>query len=262
MTIIHHPRGKQEEDVLEGERRPSTDLRQRLRHVTQLAASSSTTRSSNNNNTIFIALVLAVFYVVHGTIWSSTTTLGMEEFSAELLLLPSSEQQQQWKQHGDSSLIPWWDRFGERHQFNNNTNDDSSSHQLPNPHWNDSFAFFYNIYIPPINTNDDTAQIERKAKRVVLSQIDSVGNTDARSAFPASISLHYTTIGADDGVLTDAWFTEHCTRNNISCHHLGHHAEGHEELTLQAMYEHCQANRTSRVGYLHAKGKREIRCIL
>jgi hypothetical protein len=185
--------------------------------------------SRKNKMKLIITLLLASFYVFLGSLCTSLN-LQMHDFdlTSEVQYMLNEPR----RTHGAAIE-------------NNNTSTTATV-------WDENFPFFYNIYIPPDDKSRWNTKQRKRALSIIQEQVETVGKTDARDSFPA-ISLHYTTIGADD-ILTESWFDELCARNNITCHHTNHYEAGHELLTLQAMYEHCQANKTKRVGYIHSKG--------
>jgi hypothetical protein len=121
----------------------------------------------------------------------------------------------------------------------------------PVPTWNDSsweqsYAFFYNIYCP--------ANIAQQTVFDVLrEQFDAIGASDARLMYPL-ITVYYNTIGNGNLLMPEYIQQTFCNKHNISCVHMEHFNQAHEYVTLQRLYDHCRDNRTARVSYLHTKG--------
>eukprot|EP00428_Durinskia_dybowskii_P009447 CAMPEP_0170286678 /NCGR_PEP_ID=MMETSP0116_2-20130129/43392_1 /TAXON_ID=400756 /ORGANISM="Durinskia baltica, Strain CSIRO CS-38" /LENGTH=251 /DNA_ID=CAMNT_0010538087 /DNA_START=135 /DNA_END=887 /DNA_ORIENTATION=+ len=106
-------------------------------------------------------------------------------------------------------------------------------------------SIFYNVYIPEENAT---------AIQIVSEQLTQIveGLRQIRGIQQA-IPLRYITVGR---TLADESLVSMCGNysEQISCTHLAHFAQGHEEHTLGAMYEHCSAHPLDRVIYLHNKG--------
>ena len=67
----------------------------------------------------------------------------------------------------------------------------------------------------------------------------------------AKIKVYYNTIGQDMGTIGQ----DICEKHHLDCTHMHHYDHGHEDVTLQNLYDYCHsAEPTARVAYLHAKG--------
>ena len=111
-----------------------------------------------------------------------------------------------------------------------------------------TIAAFYNIYV---------SKEQEKATPTVLKIIEEQINQLAQShaASPKfNTTVFYNTIGLQSAV-NETFMNNLCTgRNNITCKHLQHYDTGFEEVTLQALYEHCQTHETDLAMYFHSKG--------
>jgi hypothetical protein len=119
--------------------------------------------------------------------------------------------------------------------------------------WNGTFssdtnqwAVFYNLYIP------FEADAVENALQIVAEQVSQIGRAAAR--LHRTVTIYYNTIGNGDA-LNAKYMKNLCwERNRISCQHLQHYEEGHEERTLQMLYQYCDSHNSSRVLYMHSKG--------
>ena len=108
------------------------------------------------------------------------------------------------------------------------------------------WTLFYHVYFPPNSTDG-----YRHAASIVQEQIGMLGQSFATKAH-API-LYYTVIGEKLYNQT-AFFHNLCRINNLKCIPIGHYLEGQEDLTLQSVYNFCQAVPSQSVVYLHSKG--------
>jgi hypothetical protein len=65
-----------------------------------------------------------------------------------------------------------------------------------------------------------------------------------------TLSVFYATIGSANA-LNATYMEQLCSKNNLVCRHIHHYEEGHDEITLQPMYDFCQSNPSQKVIYLH-----------
>jgi hypothetical protein len=113
-------------------------------------------------------------------------------------------------------------------------------------------AVFYNIFIPPVDDDDDAIQ---NAFRVVTEQIRQVGTSDAAAFQNKTLTVYYNTIGKPD-TLTSTVMDALCSPYKLECKHMKHYDKGFEEVTLDRVYEYCQLHQHQqhRVIYIHSKG--------
>ena len=104
-------------------------------------------------------------------------------------------------------------------------------------------SVFYHIYADP----SLLSSVDQQA-RVVAQQLKVV-----KASPLASSPLVFVTIGSP-AMASRAISVAHAFYPHGGFKHLGHHAVGWEDKTLQALYEHCAANPSKSVVYLHNKG--------
>jgi hypothetical protein len=104
-------------------------------------------------------------------------------------------------------------------------------------------SVFYHIYADP----SSLSSVDQQA-RVVAQQLKVV-----KASPLASSPLVFVTIGSP-AMASRAISVAHAFYPHGGFKHLGHHAVGWEDKTLQALYEHCAANPSKSVVYLHNKG--------
>jgi len=112
------------------------------------------------------------------------------------------------------------------------------------------WAIFYNVFIP-LDRGDEGIQ---HVLRIVEEQMDQVGVSYASSIPSKPVTLYYATIGMEDALNATYMHYLCSVRNNFRCQHLNHYAEGHEEKTLQHLWNFCRAYKDKKVIYIHTKG--------
>ena len=66
--------------------------------------------------------------------------------------------------------------------------------------------------------------------------------------------LRFASVG-EEGVINSTWIKDSfCHEHDLECHSLGHVREGHEEVTLQHLYNFCVDHPDQTVIYVHTKG--------
>ena len=108
------------------------------------------------------------------------------------------------------------------------------------------WAVFYNIYIPI--AEEDI----KNAIGIVNEQINQIGV--ASRLINQTVTVYFNTIG-NPNVLTERHMDTICrVENGITCRHLAHYEQAHEEVSLQALYDYCASSYYARVVYMHSKG--------
>jgi len=115
---------------------------------------------------------------------------------------------------------------------------------------------FYHTYAGP------TEEHQIVSRRVVQQQLEYLGQASQQNRGFKFI-LHYTSVG-NATVLSPDWVQSLCreySNNTLSCLHLGHMDQGHEESTLQQLHSHCRSvddnakkKQEHLVVYIHSKG--------
>lgn len=120
---------------------------------------------------------------------------------------------------------------------------------------------FYHTYAGP------TEQHRELSRRIVREQIEYLGQASQATRLYYKWNLHYTSVG-NATVLAPEWIQSLCreySNSTLSCHHLAHLEDSHEEYTLTAMHNHCRQHPASTdhdhqqkqqqiVVYIHTKG--------
>jgi hypothetical protein len=110
------------------------------------------------------------------------------------------------------------------------------------------FAIFYNVYIPA----DESMKSVKKAFQIVEEQLDQVASSYAASLENKTVTIFYNTIGIPKAhIEIDRMCSE---KDKVTCRHLRHYNQAHEDVTLQGVYDYCQTHETNRVVYMHSKG--------
>jgi hypothetical protein len=131
-------------------------------------------------------------------------------------------------------------------------NQSSSLFSVQDPVTSPPFAIFYNVFI---STNSDKEALEQSLA-IVDDQMGQVGASYAASHRNKPVNVFFNTIGKR-GVLDNAYMALVCSdRSNMRCIHMDHYDEGHEEVTLQRVYDYCQTHQEpgQQVVYMHNKG--------
>jgi hypothetical protein len=108
---------------------------------------------------------------------------------------------------------------------------------------------FYNVYFG--STHPSTLD-------VIQEQMDQVG---ASYAAEKGVTVLYTTVGIPHH-LNATYMAHLCSvRNSFRCQHLNHYYTGHEEVTLEHLYDFCRDRKDRnesdiRVAYMHNKGSK------
>lgn len=132
------------------------------------------------------------------------------------------------------------------------SNQSSSLFSVQDPSTSPPFAIFYNVYIP---TKLDNEALEQSLA-IVDDQMAQVGASYAASFKNKPLNVFFNTVGKR-GVLNNAYMALVCSdRSNMRCIHMDHYDEGHEDLTLQRVYDYCQTHREpgQQIVYMHNKG--------
>jgi cytoskeletal protein RodZ len=109
------------------------------------------------------------------------------------------------------------------------------------------YTVFYNIDIR--REEKDQALV----LQVVMEQMEQLGSSYAAKASldeNKTLSVFYATVGSAN-VLNATYMDQLCSKNNLVCRHIHHYEEGHDEITLQPMYDFCQSHPSQKVIYLH-----------
>lgn len=116
-----------------------------------------------------------------------------------------------------------------------------------------SITIFYNIYVPPNNSEG-----VQHAYDIIKEQMAQVGQestfiANATATKEITINIHYVTIGEpfDTNLMNDL-----CNLYGLSCTHLAHYNEGYEMITEQAVLDYCNVDDHDNdvVAYIHNKG--------
>jgi hypothetical protein len=114
------------------------------------------------------------------------------------------------------------------------------------------YTAFYNVYLPP---REEDRQL---ALKVVREQMDQWGSSYAAKAAldeNKTLTVFYATVGSTDALSLNATYMERlCSENKLVCRHLHQYEEGHDEVTLQPMYDFCHSHPSQKVIYLHNEG--------
>jgi len=113
---------------------------------------------------------------------------------------------------------------------------------------NQAWSIFYNIYIP----SDKGSRRVRQAMQIVEEQLDQIALSYVASKEDRPVTVYYNTIGKE---LVHIAIDRICSsKANVRCEHMDHFLEGHEDVTLDKVYDYCQTHESSRVVYIHSKG--------
>lgn len=104
---------------------------------------------------------------------------------------------------------------------------------------------FYNVYIPS-ERNEVFAIVKEQLHQIALI-------SEAYQGGKHIITVNLVTIGEDDSKSTTV--LEACNSlAGLKCRLVKHYESADEEVTLQALYDHCQEHPSTTVTYLHTKG--------
>ncbi|GKY97073.1 hypothetical protein MPSEU_000665800 [Mayamaea pseudoterrestris] len=109
-----------------------------------------------------------------------------------------------------------------------------------------SRGVFYNVFIP------DSDDGKRNARRIVKEQLQQVAHSFAATSMQQPLPVFYYTIGAVN-VVTPKTMASFCP-DPLECHHMQHHEQGSEAITLDALRQFCMERPTATVTYIHSKG--------
>lgn len=140
---------------------------------------------------------------------------------------------------------------------------------------------FYNIYFPPFdkepdgNNNNNQSKsslspfdfVDPHALAVIDEQLQDISRTKAVEDRTHNVTVRYNTIGVGVKIEERVTYVVQaiCGRYNLQCMHLNHYTQANEEVTLQALYDHCSVSAPSPqehfhgeddewVVYMHSKG--------
>jgi hypothetical protein len=145
-----------------------------------------------------------------------------------------------------------WVREGRAFLNASENNQSSSLFSVQDPATSPPFAIFYNVYI---SKEADKEELEQSLA-IVDDQMGQVGASYAASHKNKPVNVFFNTVGKR-GVLDNAYMALVCSdRSNIRCIHMDHYDEGHEEVTLQRVYDYCQTHQEpgQKIVYMHNKG--------
>ncbi|KAL7565551.1 hypothetical protein ACA910_003826 [Epithemia clementina (nom. ined.)] len=127
-----------------------------------------------------------------------------------------------------------------------------------------TIAIFYHTYANPNkeapsknNVNVGGAKsvlTKEETMSIVAEQMNEIGQASNAAAADYHWELRYASVG-EEGVINHTWIDRFCQEyENLSCEHLGHEREGHEEVTLQHLHDYCIDHPNHLVAYVHTKG--------
>lgn len=102
-------------------------------------------------------------------------------------------------------------------------------------------TLFYNMFLPDEDQDHAIA--------IFREQLDQIADSYAHRHY--RLKIRHLNIGAP--FPTQTWMAKECSRRGLNCESLGHHPTGFEDVTLQHLYDHCQANDGKAI-YMHSKG--------
>ncbi|GKY98043.1 hypothetical protein MPSEU_000762400 [Mayamaea pseudoterrestris] len=111
---------------------------------------------------------------------------------------------------------------------------------------NVSRSVFYNVFIP------DTDDGKNNTLRIVEEQLQQVAQSYAVTSMEQPMPVFYHTVGAAN-VLTKESMASLCPAP-LECHHVQHHSQGFEAVTLNSLRDYCIERPNVTVSYIHSKG--------
>jgi hypothetical protein len=118
-------------------------------------------------------------------------------------------------------------------------------------------TIFFNIFIPDDGSFSIVSeQLNQIAESYAGGYYQQGGNNSVSDAPLPTVHVYYLTLGAD--MLPESRMnnsSDLCgAYPHFQCHHLGHHTNGFEAITLEHMHGYCRTHPSERVVYLHNKG--------
>lgn len=111
-----------------------------------------------------------------------------------------------------------------------------------------SLAIFYHTFSGPLPRN------KALTTKIVNQQFEIMGQAATESANEYNWTIYYRSVG-EPGVVNEQFVDPLCKQYNLTnCVYQGHSSDGHEELSLQALHQHCQKHPSDTVVYVHTKG--------
>lgn len=114
-----------------------------------------------------------------------------------------------------------------------------------------SFNIFYNVYLNPKDVTNGLRIVKEQLDQIVTSSSfhTKVVNTGDL------LSINIVSVGKlSKEMFLDSFLETTCHERNLTCHHVSHHNQGFEEVTLSRLYDYCLDHQEECIGYIHNKG--------